>query len=131
MKELEHMHCYTTGPLLRAGVLMACDCDPQPTSRQREALDLFARRIGLAFQIRDDILDVEGRTEIIGKPQGSDCAQNKATYPALLGVDEAKRRAERLHEEAIDALAGFGDCADHLPPAAQRVVSADIQNRLG
>ena len=125
LEELERMHSYKTGRLLRASVLMACDCDPQPSEQKRQALDLFAERIGLAFQIRDDILDVEGRTEIIGKPQGSDNAQNKATYPALLGLDEAKRRVARLHEEAIDSLAGFGTEADGLREIGDFIVKRE------
>jgi len=125
LEELERMHFYKTGQLLRASVLMAYDCDPQASPQQREALDSFATRIGLAFQIRDDILDIEGQTEVIGKPQGSDHAQNKATYPALLGMAEAKRRAEQLHEDAIKALSGFGSRAGYLRELGDYIVQRD------
>jgi len=70
----------------------------------REQLDHFAKCIGLAFQVQDDILDVEGDTATIGKPQGSDAVHNKPTYPNLLGLQAAKETATRLYDEAVASL---------------------------
>jgi len=125
LEELEAIHRMKTGALLRACVLLACDCTPALEPERRNALDRFADRIGLAFQVRDDILDVEGDTETLGKRQRSDTAQHKATYPALLGMDEAKARAERLYEQAMEALAPFGDKAEPLKRIARFIVQRD------
>ena len=92
--ELENMHIHKTGALIRASVKLGALSQPDVQPAQLEKLDHFANCMGLAFQIRDDILDVEGDTETLGKPQGSDQARNKPTYPALLGMSEAKRRAD-------------------------------------
>ena len=78
--------------------------------------------IGLAFQIRDDILDVEGDTATLGKTQGADEARNKPTYPALLGMAEAKRRADELQQEAIDSLAPWGEAAAPLIALASYII---------
>jgi geranylgeranyl pyrophosphate synthase len=89
---------------------------------QYNALDHYAKCVGLAFQIRDDILDVEGTTEIIGKQQGADDALNKPTYPALLGLAGAKARAMELHEEALEALSEFDDRAKPLRDISSYIV---------
>jgi len=105
--ELENLHIHKTGDLIRAsmkmGVLSCSHLDEQTL----EQFDHYAKCIGLAFQIQDDILDVEGQTEVLGKPHGSDLVQEKATYPAILGLREAKKLARELVEEAIDSLANF------------------------
>ena len=82
----------------------------------------YGHTVGLAFQIRDDILDIEGDTEVIGKPQGSDAARNKPTYPAILGLDASRALAEHLRREAIDALALFDHHAEHLRDLAHYAV---------
>ncbi|MEM6640068.1 MAG: farnesyl diphosphate synthase [Pseudomonadota bacterium] len=104
LDELEMMHARKTGVLIRAAINMAWQCSASPEPTHGAALNEFARRIGLAFQIRDDVLDIEGHTATIGKPQGSDAAANKATYPSLLGLDEAKARADDLFTGAVALL---------------------------
>ncbi len=113
LAELENMHIHKTGALIRASIKMAAlsaDADDE----QLRQLDHYAKCIGLSFQIHDDVLDVEGDTETLGKPQGSDIERHKSTYPALLGLKEAKLRARELHEEALQHLNNFGDEADPL-----------------
>lgn len=120
--ELENMHIHKTGALIRASVKLGALSQPDVQPAQLEKLDHFANCMGLAFQIRDDILDVEGDTETLGKPQGSDQARNKPTYPALLGMSEAKRRADELHQEAIDSLAEWGEAAQPLRNIAEYII---------
>lgn len=107
LRELEHMHSRKTGALIQAcvqlGALSRMDIDPG----EFEAVSEFGRHIGLAFQIQDDILDVEGDTATLGKPQGSDSERNKPTYPNLLGLDESKRIAGEMHDLAVNALASL------------------------
>ena len=82
----------------------------------------FADDIGLAFQIRDDILDVEGETAHIGKPTGSDAALSKATWPSLFGLDESRRRCRELLEQSTSQLDIFGDSATPLKTLASLIV---------
>jgi farnesyl diphosphate synthase len=124
LEELEHMHRHKTGALIRASVRLGALCACEPGSRQLEQLDAYAACIGLAFQVRDDILDVESDTETLGKAQGADMALNKPTYPSLLGLASAKRKAAELHERAIAELREFDSRADGL-----RGLSAFIVNR--
>lgn len=121
--DLEQIHDLKTGALLAACVMMAADAAENLSLDQRAALDIFATRIGLAFQVRDDVLDIESSTEKLGKTQGADIAHHKATYPALLGLDEAKALAERLYTEATAAL----DIFDHAEPL--RAIAAEIVKR--
>lgn len=114
LAELENMHIHKTGALIRASVLMASHSQSLLDNDKLTALDRYAKRIGLAFQIHDDILDEEGDTETLGKTQGSDQALNKPTFPSILGMSESKRRAKELVEEAIDALQLFGEQAQPL-----------------
>jgi geranylgeranyl pyrophosphate synthase len=120
--ELEHMFRLKTGRLLRASVLMPACCPPVPDISVIQDLERFIDCIGLAFQIRDDILDVEGSTEQIGKPQGSDQVRNKATYPAIQGIDRARDRADDLLNIGLDALQRFGDKANGLNWLARFIV---------
>ncbi len=113
LEELKHMHAHKTGALINASVLMGAHA-ANATPEQVRALSDYADCIGLSFQIRDDILDVEGDTAVIGKAQGADIALNKPTYPALLGLDGAKQAALDLHEKATLALQDFDDKADTL-----------------
>jgi farnesyl diphosphate synthase len=124
LDELQAMHRYKTGALLKASVRLGALSSPGTGEEQRRQLDRYAEAIGLAFQIRDDILDVEADTETLGKPQGSDQARDKPTYTSLLGLDGAKAKAQELHEEAMQALQGFGEEADPL-----RWISAYIVER--
>jgi len=124
LDQLKQMHAKKTGALIRASVLMGATA-ANATNSQKDALIQYAEAIGLAFQIRDDILDIEGDTEVIGKSQGADIARNKPTYPALLGLDGAKQAAADLHETAMDVLNGFDERANTL-----RELSAYIVNRI-
>ena len=114
LDELENMHLLKTGALIRASVLLGAMCSPNIQAAKLEALDTYARCVGLAFQIHDDVLDVTADTETLGKPQGSDEQQNKPTYPALLGIEGAQERALDLHQRAIKALEVFDESADIL-----------------
>jgi farnesyl diphosphate synthase len=84
LDQLENMHLLKTGALIRASVLLGAMCSPNIQAAKLEALDTYARCVGLAFQIHDDVLDVTADTETLGKPQGSDQQLNKPTYPSLL-----------------------------------------------
>ena len=112
--ELERMHAHKTGALIRASVQLGALAAGERDVARIEALLRYGHAVGLAFQIRDDILDIEGETQVIGKPQGSDAAQNKPTYPAILGLAESRTFAEQLRAEAIVALAGFDNRAENL-----------------
>jgi geranylgeranyl pyrophosphate synthase len=124
LEQLQTMHRHKTGALIRAAVrLGALSCDTLQAA-QATALDRYAEAIGLAFQIRDDILDVEADTATLGKPQGSDEARNKPTYTSLLGLAGAKEKAQALHQQALESLHNFGAAADPL-----RWLSAYIVDR--
>ncbi|MFP4147184.1 MAG: polyprenyl synthetase family protein [Halorhodospira sp.] len=112
--ELEEMHGHKTGALIRACVQLGALASGCTDTRTREALDRYASRIGLAFQIHDDVLDIEGDAEALGKEQGADAARDKPTYPSILGLDHSRELAERLAGEAIDALQGLEAGADCL-----------------
>ena len=104
LEELTAMHRMKTGALIRASVLLGYLCSGGQDERTYRVLNDFADKIGLAFQVKDDILDLEADTETLGKPSGSDQAANKSTFPALMGLDEAREYAERLIEEAKMSL---------------------------
>ena len=123
LAELENMHIHKTGALIRASVKLAALSSPEIVPESLEKLDQYAKCVGLAFQIHDDILDVEGDTETLGKIQGADSARNKPTYPALLGMDEAKQRAKDLHQEAVDCLSGLGEKAEPLREISEYIIS--------
>ncbi|HXS74344.1 MAG TPA: farnesyl diphosphate synthase [Rhodanobacteraceae bacterium] len=123
--QLEELHRRKTGCLIRASVLMSCAANPQAADDTRARLDRFAINIGLAFQIRDDLLDVEGATEVIGKTHGADAAHDKSTFPALLGVRAAEQRCDAVHAEALRALQPLGDAAQPLRWMADQLVHRD------
>ena len=113
VSELEFMHIHKTGALIRAAVLLGAHCG-EAAPESLDALGRFANRIGLLFQVVDDILDAEASTATLGKTAGKDAAQNKPTYVNLLGVNEAKAMASKLRQDAHDALAPFGASAIRL-----------------
>lgn len=120
--ELENMHIHKTGALIRASVKMAALCASNLDKTYLNKLDHYAKCIGLAFQIQDDILDIEGNTETLGKPQGSDAEQNKPTYPALLGLDQARTMAQDLYNDAMDSLSPFNDLGEPLRWLANYII---------
>jgi len=107
VEKLEKLHSLKTGALLEASVLMAAECAPQTTEKDKEALKKYAQLIGLAYQVQDDIIDITSTQEQLGKPSGSDLAANKSTYPALLGLQGAQQKAENLFQQALQALTGL------------------------
>ena len=123
--ELENMHIHKTGALIKAsaelGALSAENIDSGLFSR----ISQYAKCIGLAFQIKDDILDIEGDTETLGKPQGSDQALNKPTYPNLLGLEGAKQAANDLYDKAISCLDIFDEKAEMLKQLANYIVKRE------
>jgi len=122
LAELENMHIHKTGALIRVSVRLGAFCADPVDEAHLHALDHYAKCIGLAFQIRDDILDVEGETAHIGKTRGKDATNGKPTYPALVGLAEAREMADRLLEDALDSLSPFGERAATLRALARYVV---------
>ena len=92
------------------------------TADNLQALHVYARAIGLAFQVQDDILDVESDTATLGKRQGADIARDKPTYPALMGLEHAKSYALELRDQALNALRHFDAAADPLRELARYIV---------
>lgn len=123
--DLEALDRDKTGKLIRAAVLMPCCAVPGLPDATRGALNHFAECMGLAFQIKDDVLDVEGEQAFTGKTKGADAARGKATYPSLMGMDSAKRRADALYAEALAALESFGASAEPLRWMARYIVYRD------
>jgi farnesyl diphosphate synthase len=123
---LAQLHMMNTGTLIRASVQLGARCGRAMTADETQALDRFATAAGLAFQVVDDVLDVEGSSASLGKTAGKDAAQRKATFVTLLGLDGAKARAQALREEAHAALAPLGDGARRLAELADFLV---LRNR--
>lgn len=120
--QLENMHIHKTGALILASVRMGYLAKRDADKQQITALDHYAKRIGLAFQVKDDILDIEGDTETLGKTQGKDQANSKPTYPSLLGLEGAHRMARQLHQDALESLSIFDHGADPLRWLADYIV---------
>jgi farnesyl diphosphate synthase len=114
LPDLTSMHRMKTGALIRASILLGGMCGHGLHAGDEASLDAFARAVGLAFQVVDDVLDVEGSDDSLGKTAGKDAAQNKPTYVTVLGLDEAKRHAQALRDEALAALVPFGARARRL-----------------
>jgi geranylgeranyl pyrophosphate synthase len=112
--EVEDMHARKTGALIRASVMMSAACAAGLTSEIRGALDDYARDLGLAFQIQDDLLDIEGDPALLGKSTGADQAHRKPTYPAITGVEMARAKVRELHHAALNSLTVLGTCAEPL-----------------
>jgi geranylgeranyl diphosphate synthase type II len=119
---LEFMHRHKTGALIEASVKLGALASGQATEVQLNALQIYARAVGLAFQVQDDILDVESDTQTLGKRQGADIARDKPTYPALLGLEEAKLYALELRDQALVALRPFDAAAEPLRALARYIV---------
>lgn len=122
LEELEMMHLKKTGALIAASVMMGALSTTSVSQEELRQLELYSKAIGLAFQVKDDILDVESPTETLGKRQGSDQALNKSTYTSLLGIAGAKEKLAELHQKSLDALRPFGDRARVLSELAHFIV---------
>lgn len=121
--EIENMHGRKTGALIQGSVLIGAAAAGVTSGTEHEALRRYGADIGLAFQIQDDILDVEGDPGLLGKTTGADAARSKPTYPSAVGIDAARRRAYELRDRAIAALAPLGDRGNPLADLAEYVVS--------
>ncbi|HCN63995.1 MAG TPA: (2E,6E)-farnesyl diphosphate synthase [Pseudomonas sp.] len=119
---LEYMHRHKTGALIEASVQLGALASGQATDDNLQALSVYARAIGLAFQVQDDILDVESDTATLGKRQGADIARDKPTYPALMGLEQAKSYALELRDQALNALRPFDAAAEPLRELARYIV---------
>jgi farnesyl diphosphate synthase len=105
LTELENLHSLKTGVLLKAAVTMVAAISNDISDGQKLELAVYADHVGLAYQVRDDIIDITSSEEELGKPAGSDVAANKSTYPALLGLQGAQQKADNLYQQALQALA--------------------------
>ena len=119
---LETMHRPKTGALIEASVRLGALASGRADDALLRALQVYARAVGLAFQVQDDILDVESDTATLGKTQGKDQAADKPTYPALLGLDAAKDYALELRDQALHALRPLGEAAEPLRALARYIV---------
>ncbi|MCV4339993.1 polyprenyl synthetase family protein [Pseudomonas capsici] len=119
---LEFMHRHKTGALIEASVRLGALASGHADQARLDALQVYARAIGLAFQVQDDILDVESDTATLGKRQGADIARDKPTYPALLGLKPAKLYALELRDQALNALQSFDAAAEPLRELARYIV---------
>ena len=123
LEELQQLHAHKTGALINASIKLGALAAAEVTDAQLQALDTYGKAIGLAFQVQDDILDIESDTETLGKAQGADMARGKSTYPALLGMAEAKQKAQNLLQQALAELDMFGAQGQHLAYLAQLIVT--------
>ena len=122
LPELELMHIHKTGALIRAAVLLGFSCGKNSSEAERQKLDSYAKAIGLAFQVVDDVLDHEASTATLGKTAGKDSKQGKATYVSLMGAARAKELAQALRGKAHAALEGLGEGARRLDELADFIV---------
>ena len=122
LPELEFMHIHKTGAIIRAATLLGAHCGRALEKKELERLDHFAKCIGLAFQVVDDVLDIEASTATLGKTAGKDAQHNKPTYVSLLGVAESKKLAGELRADALASLDVFGARALRLRELADFIV---------
>jgi len=121
LPELEFMHIHKTGALIRAAVTLGAACGVTDAN-QKAGLDRYAKAMGLAFQVVDDLLDYEGSTGTLGKTAGKDSRQGKPTYVSTLGLAKARALADELRAEALAALEGLGARAARLAQLADFIV---------
>lgn len=124
LDELQRLHALKTGALLRCAVRLGAIASGAD-DHARAALDRYADALGLAFQIRDDLLDIESDSATLGKTAGKDLAQNKATFPALMGIEASRAKLSELAKVMHASLAPFGDAAVVLAQLARQVIERD------
>ncbi|MGB8337437.1 MAG: polyprenyl synthetase family protein [Burkholderiales bacterium] len=122
LPELEFMHIHKTGALIRAAILMGAACGRPLDEKQQSALDRYAKCVGLAFQVVDDVLDAEASTATLGKTAGKDAKDGKPTYVSIVGAAQAKALADDLHGDALQAVEIFDHQADRLRFLADYIV---------
>jgi farnesyl diphosphate synthase len=120
--ELEFMHIHKTGALIRAAALIGARCGNGLGERELSQVDHFAKLIGLAFQVVDDVLDAESPTATLGKTAGKDAKNSKPTYVSAMGASRAREFAQELREQALGALEAFGGRALRLQQLADFIV---------
>lgn len=120
--ELEKLHSLKTGALLKASVTMVAEMSSRITDNEKHQLAIYAEHVGLAYQVRDDIIDIISSDEELGKPAGSDVSANKSTYPALLGLEGAQQKADNLYQQALQALATLPYNTDNLAEFATFII---------
>ncbi len=125
VEALATVHRYKTGALIRAALRLGALAAVVESDPRSLALDAYGAAIGLAFQIHDDILDVTGDTQTLGKTSGADAARDKPTYPALLGLEGARAKADELLDEALAALAPLGEAGAPLAELAHYMIERD------
>jgi geranylgeranyl diphosphate synthase type II len=121
---LQYIHTHKTGAMILASIRVGARLGGASGETLR-AFTRYAERIGLAFQIIDDILNVEGKAIALGKSTGTDLSRGKATYPSLLGLEESKRRATELVESAVESLKPYGPEADPLREIARFIIARE------
>jgi len=122
LPELELMHIHKTGALIRAAAVLGARCGTNVDAKELSQLDTFAKFMGLAYQVIDDVLDAEAPTATLGKTAGKDAQQDKPTYVSALGIVESRRLAEELRQDAMRALEPFGSRATRLRQLADFIV---------
>jgi farnesyl diphosphate synthase len=122
LAQLEQMHQLKTGALLRASVLLGAMAGQHLDADQTAALNAYARAVGLAFQVVDDVLDATADSATLGKTAGKDAADNKPTYVSILGLEPSRLLAEKLRDDAHQAIQPFGDKAQRLRQLADLIV---------
>jgi geranylgeranyl diphosphate synthase type II len=125
LDELKEMHLRKTGALICASLLagaLSAGCSYE----EYESIRKFGKNLGLAFQIRDDILDVIGKEETLGKKVGSDASKSKSTYVSILGLEESMKLVKKLIDEAKDSLAAFGEKAEFLNKLADSLINREF-----
>ncbi len=120
--ELEFMHVHKTGAIIRASALLGLKCGSGLSEKEQSQVDSFAKLIGLAFQVVDDVLDIEASTATLGKTAGKDAQQGKPTYVSAIGVQRSKELAGELRQDAMKALEGFDGRALRLRQLADFIV---------
>jgi farnesyl diphosphate synthase len=126
LPELEFMHIHKTGALIRAAVMLGAWCGSSLNEDQLTSLDRFAKCIGLAFQVVDDVLDAEATTATLGKTAGKDAENNKPTYVSILGVGRARELAEDLRRKAYQSLEVFGASAGRLRQVTDFIIHREF-----